>query len=58
MKSTAIAAVIALGSANLVQIFMVDNASAAGRGNGEPLITVYVESQALYYDSFVAAKMR
>lgn len=28
-------------------------ASAAGRGNDKPLGTIYVESQGLYYDTFV-----
>lgn len=32
---------------------LASTASAAGRGNDKPLLTIYVASQGLYYDSFV-----
>ncbi len=58
MKRTAVATLTALGVLGMSQLLTADDAFAGGRknGSGGAPITVYVESQGLYYDSFVAAE--
>jgi hypothetical protein len=53
MKQTSGKLIIAAGA---LAMAMTNGASAGGRDRADPDIVVYVSSQGLFYDSFVAAK--
>jgi len=47
---------LAAGTLILSQVLLSNTALAGGRDRDNPDIVVYVSSQGLYYDSFIAAK--
>jgi hypothetical protein len=55
MKKSILAVV---GGIAVAQAVIAGSAAAAGRGNGEPLGVIYVESQGLYYDTFATTTLK
>lgn len=52
MKNKTINLVVLLGLVTGMQLIVPQTAEAVGRGNGQSLGTIYVESQGLFFDTF------